>query len=205
MKLRTIVLIALVACGTEPEPTYVARIGETTLSKEDFKERAQKLMETGYKHIEEMNADAKLALLNGVIARELLVREGLRRGLDREPSAEARADDGGGDERVGEVGDHECQVVERVGPLGAFAAAESGQLRRDDREALSEAVEERRPRGRELVVDEEQARAASGAEGGYADLGEVDGDLGWRHGGATLIAVCAARFKRCASVWQAPP
>ena len=86
MKLRTIVLLALVACGTEPEPTYVARIGETTLSKEDFRERAQKLMETGYKHIEEMNADAKLALLNGVIARELLVREGLRRGLDREPS-----------------------------------------------------------------------------------------------------------------------
>ena len=86
MKLRTIVLLALVACGTEPEPTYVARIGETTLSKEDFRERAQKLMETGYEHIEEMNADAKLVLLNGVVARELLVREGLRRGLDREPS-----------------------------------------------------------------------------------------------------------------------
>ena len=86
MKLRIIALFVLVACGTEPEPTYVARIGETTLSKEDFKARAQKLMETGYKHIEEMNADAKLALLNGVIARELLVREGLRRGLDRESS-----------------------------------------------------------------------------------------------------------------------
>ncbi len=81
-----IALLALVACGTEPEPTYVARIGETILSKEDFRERAQKLMQTGYKHIEEMNADAKLALLNGVIARELLVREGLRRGLDRAPS-----------------------------------------------------------------------------------------------------------------------
>ena len=73
-------------CGTEPEPTYVARIGETTLSKEEFRERAQKLMETGYKHFEDMNEDAKLALLNGVVARELLVREGLRRGLDREPS-----------------------------------------------------------------------------------------------------------------------
>ncbi len=86
MKLRIIALLALVACGTESEPTYVARIGETTLSKEDFSQRAQKLLETGYKHIKEMNADAKLALLNGVIARELLVREGLRRGLDREPS-----------------------------------------------------------------------------------------------------------------------
>ncbi|MYF93112.1 MAG: hypothetical protein F4184_13795 [Gemmatimonadetes bacterium] len=89
MKLRTIVrisLLALVACGTDPELTYVARIGETSLSKEDFKERAQKLMETGYKHFEDVNEDAKLALLNGVIARELLVREGLRRGLDRELS-----------------------------------------------------------------------------------------------------------------------
>ncbi len=86
MKLRVIALFALVACGAEPELTYVARIGETTLSKEGFSERAQKLMQTGYKHLEEMNADAKLELLNGVIARELLVREGLRRGLDREPS-----------------------------------------------------------------------------------------------------------------------
>ena len=86
MKLRTIALLALVACGAEAEPKYVARIGETTLSPEDFRERAQKLMQTGYKHLEEMNAGAKLELLNGVIARELLVREGLRRGLDREPS-----------------------------------------------------------------------------------------------------------------------
>ena len=86
MKLRTIALLALVACGAEAEPKYVARIGETTLSPEDFRERAQKLMQTGYKHLEEMNADAKLELLNGVVARELLVREGLRRGLDREPS-----------------------------------------------------------------------------------------------------------------------
>ncbi len=86
MKLRASVLLALVACATEPEPVYVARIGETVLSKEDFSERAQKLVQTGYKHIEELNADAKLDLLNGVIAGELLVREGLRRGLDREPS-----------------------------------------------------------------------------------------------------------------------
>ncbi len=86
MKWTTIALFAFVACATEPEPMYVARIGETLLSKEDFKARAQKLMQTGYEHIEEMNADAKLALLDGVIARELLVREGLRRGLDREPS-----------------------------------------------------------------------------------------------------------------------
>ena len=86
MKLRTIALLALAACGTEPEPSYVARIGETTLSPEDFRERAEKLLQTGYEHLEEINADAKLELLNGVIARELLVREGLRRGLDRAPS-----------------------------------------------------------------------------------------------------------------------
>ena len=49
-------------------------------------------MQTGYKHIKEMNADAKLELLNGVIAGELLVREGLRRGLDREPSIAREVD-----------------------------------------------------------------------------------------------------------------
>lgn len=86
MKLRTIALLALAACGTEPQPSYVVRIGETTLSPEDFRQRAQKLLQTGYEHLEEINADAKLDLLNGVIARELLVREGLRRGLDRQPS-----------------------------------------------------------------------------------------------------------------------
>ena len=86
MKLRTIALLALAACSAEPEPSYVARIGETTLSPEDFRERAQKLLQTGYEHLEELDADAKLELLNGVIARELLVREGLRRGLDREPN-----------------------------------------------------------------------------------------------------------------------
>lgn len=86
MKLRTIALLALAACSAEPEPSYVARIGETTLSPEDFRERAQKLLQTGYEHLEELDADAKLELLNGVIARELLVREGLRRGLAREPN-----------------------------------------------------------------------------------------------------------------------
>ena len=86
MKLRIIALLALAACSAEPEPSYVARIGETTLSPEDFRERAQKLLQTGYEHLEELDADAKLELLNGMIARELLVREGLRRGLDREPN-----------------------------------------------------------------------------------------------------------------------
>ena len=67
-------------------------------------------------------------------------------GLDGEPSAEACADDGGRGECVGEVGDGEREVVDRVGSLGAFAAAEAGQLGRDDLEAFREQVEERRPR-----------------------------------------------------------
>ena len=104
-------------------------------------------------------------------------------GLDGEPSAEARADDGGRGECVGEVGDGEREVVDRVGPLRTFAAAEARQLRRNDLEALGEQVEERRPRGRELVVDEEQARAVPVAESGDADVGDVDGDLGWGHEG----------------------
>ena len=86
-------------------------------------------------------------------------------------------------ECVGEVGDGEREVVDRVRPLRAFAAAEARQLRRNDLEALGEQVEERCPRGGEFVVDEEQARAVPVAESGDADVGDVDGDLGWGHEG----------------------
>ena len=65
---------------------------------------------------------------------------------------------------------------------GTLAAAETRQLGRGDLEAPGEQVEERRPRGGELIVDEEQARAMSVAESSDADVREVDGDLRWRHG-----------------------
>ena len=46
---------------------------------------AQKLRETGYSHVEKLDQQGKQELLDGVIARELLIAEGLRRGYDRDP------------------------------------------------------------------------------------------------------------------------
>ena len=42
--------------------------------------------ETGYSHVEELDQQGKQELLDGVIARELLVAEALRRGYDRDPA-----------------------------------------------------------------------------------------------------------------------
>ncbi len=62
----------------------VLRIGDKSISVEEFAETAQKLRETGYSHVEELDQQGKQELLDGVIARELLVAEALRRGYDRD-------------------------------------------------------------------------------------------------------------------------
>ena len=64
----------------------VVRIGDKTLSVAEFEARARDLHKTGYKHIEVIDGKARQELLDGVIARELLVLEGLRRGYDRVPA-----------------------------------------------------------------------------------------------------------------------
>ena len=62
----------------------VLRIGKKSISVEEFEKTAQKLRETGYSHVEELDQQGKQELLDGVIARELLVAEALRRGYDRD-------------------------------------------------------------------------------------------------------------------------
>ena len=62
----------------------VLRIGDKSISVAEFEKTAQKLRETGYSHVEELDQQGKQELLDGVIARELLVAEGLRRGYDRD-------------------------------------------------------------------------------------------------------------------------
>ena len=64
----------------------VLRIGDKSISVEEFEQTAQKLQETGYSHVEELDQQGKQELLDGVIARELLIAEALRRGYDREPA-----------------------------------------------------------------------------------------------------------------------
>ena len=68
----------------------VLRIGDKSISVEEFEKTAQKLRETGYSHVEELDQQGKQELLDGVIARELLIAEALRRGYDRD-SAIAQA------------------------------------------------------------------------------------------------------------------
>lgn len=60
----------------------VARIGNKTLSVQEFEERAKNLKQTGYNRVTEFDPEGKRTLLDGIIARELLIMEGLRRGYD---------------------------------------------------------------------------------------------------------------------------
>ena len=92
MKYSLVTTFALLVLGNASlcaEET-VLRIGDKSISVAEFEKTAQKLRETGYSHVEELDQQGKQELLDGVIARELLVAEGLRRGYDRE-SAIAQA------------------------------------------------------------------------------------------------------------------
>lgn len=83
------ILLILTACEQQhdtPEPQYVARIGDTALAGEEFVSRAESLLKKGYRSIQQIDQQAKMKLLDGVIAQDLLVREGLVQGLDRKPA-----------------------------------------------------------------------------------------------------------------------
>ena len=88
MKYPIVTTFALLVLGSAAwcaEET-VLRIGDKSISVAEFEKTAQKLRETGYSHVEELDEQGKQELLDGVIARELLVAEGLRRGYDRDPT-----------------------------------------------------------------------------------------------------------------------
>ena len=70
------------AAGAQPE--YVARVGAKKISVEEFQVRAQQLMKTGFHQINIEDENARVIFLDGIIAHELLVLDGLRRGLDRD-------------------------------------------------------------------------------------------------------------------------
>ena len=85
----TFALLVLGSAAWCAEET-VLRIGDKSISVEEFEKTAQKLRETGYSHVEELDQQGRQELLDGVIARELLIAEALRRGYDRD-SAIAQA------------------------------------------------------------------------------------------------------------------
>ena len=92
MKYSLVSIFALLVLGSASlgaEET-VLRIGDKAISVRQFESMAQKLRETGYSHVEKLDQQGKQELLDGVIARELLMPRGSRRGYDRD-SAIAQA------------------------------------------------------------------------------------------------------------------
>lgn len=88
MKYSLVSTFALLVLGSAAWCTEetVLRIGDKSISVEEFEKTAQKLRKTGYSHVEELDQQGRQELLDGVIARELLVAEALRRGYDRDPA-----------------------------------------------------------------------------------------------------------------------
>lgn len=88
--LRTLGALApLTAAVLWAAPDIVARIGGTTLTVEDYERRARELRKTGYGHVKEWDRAGKEEVLDGIIARELLILEGLRRGLHQDSTIAA--------------------------------------------------------------------------------------------------------------------
>lgn len=71
-------------CVAAAETEYVVRVGDEKISVVEFQQRAQKMMKTGFRHIDIEDPQAKKVFLDGIIAHELLAQEGMRRGLDRD-------------------------------------------------------------------------------------------------------------------------
>jgi hypothetical protein len=76
--------VLVVSANADSQPTYVARIGDKNISIAEYQRRAQEMMKTGFRHVDVKDPQAKTIFLDGIIAHELLVLEGLRRGLDRD-------------------------------------------------------------------------------------------------------------------------
>lgn len=80
-----LVLLFVAAAGCGQSPDIVARIGDRSISVPEFESLANELRQSGYQHLQEMDEEAKLELLHGIIARELLRLEGTRRHIDDNP------------------------------------------------------------------------------------------------------------------------
>ncbi len=79
-----VVALASAERALADETVLVARIGDRALSVEQFEDMARELKQTGYSHVAQFNAEGKRTLLDGIIARQLLIMEGMRRGYHRD-------------------------------------------------------------------------------------------------------------------------
>ncbi len=78
------VFATVIGAVADPPLEYVARVGDKKISVAEFQRRAQEMMKTGFRHIDVSDREATRTFLDGIIAHELLVLEGLKRGLDRD-------------------------------------------------------------------------------------------------------------------------
>jgi peptidyl-prolyl cis-trans isomerase C len=71
------------SCSTEKDPV-VAKVGEKRITVSEYDRMATKLLENAYYKDAEINLETKHKLLDTMISKELLVLEGLEKGLDQE-------------------------------------------------------------------------------------------------------------------------
>lgn len=85
-QIRRVVVLGLLAVGLAHGQQPVARIGDWQLSAAEFAQRAHKMLHQGYADLKVVDQAAKLKLLDGMVSQQLLITEGLARGLDRDPA-----------------------------------------------------------------------------------------------------------------------
>jgi peptidyl-prolyl cis-trans isomerase C len=73
--------LAASACSS---PDYVAKVGDHPISLSDFQARARVLVQSGYRGLDTLRQEDRAKLLDGIVAQELVVMDGLARGLDRD-------------------------------------------------------------------------------------------------------------------------
>ena len=74
------VLILLACAPPADEPEYVARIGDHKISVDDFERRARRLAKASHLDLDSLDMEGRQALLDDIIAQELILVEGMARG-----------------------------------------------------------------------------------------------------------------------------
>lgn len=80
-------LLLLVLAATSlgcASPDYVARVGDRTITVPEFATRARALVKSGFRGLDTLRQEDREKLLKGIVSQELVILDGLARGLDRD-------------------------------------------------------------------------------------------------------------------------
>lgn len=176
-------LLVLAATGLGcSTPDYVARVGDRTITVPDFEARARALVSSGYRGLDTLRQEDREKLLEGIVSQELVILDGLARGLDRDSVIA---------EEVQHVEQRELMDKLYREHSGAEAAPSEEELQRlwseggYDREVLSQQIvcataEEAQAALAGLAKGEEfSAMVARYSLRRLRDRFGVDGDIGW--------------------------